>query len=142
MSRSGTAEGARAGTTPLSSLVIAAPALGIFQPMIGGPPESARLMGYSDVTVMLGQSGHGAMMLYAASASSISVLRRSVMACTLAESPSDPLDQRLRQLRSLRRRFDCYRVERTSSPGAGPAPAEVQRLSGRTVTPTIATRSR
>jgi hypothetical protein len=38
-----------------------------------------------------------------------------VMACTLAESPSDPLHRKLRQLRCLRRRFDCYRVERTSS---------------------------
>ena len=50
-----------------------------------------------------------------------------VMACTLAESPSDPLHRRLRQLRCLRRRFDCYRVERTSS-RAGVAPAEHQRL--------------
>ena len=55
-----------------------------------------------------------------------------VMACTLAESPSDPLHRKLRQLRCLRRRFDCYRVERTSS-RAGVAPAEVQRLSRRTV---------
>jgi hypothetical protein len=59
-----------------------------------------------------------------------------VMACTLAESPSDPLHRRLRQLRCLRCRFGCYRVERTSS-RAGVAPAEVQRLSRRTVTPTI-----
>jgi hypothetical protein len=59
-----------------------------------------------------------------------------VMACTLAESPSDPLHRKLRQLRCLCRRFDCYRVERTSS-RAGVAPAEVQRLSRRTVTPTI-----
>src|SRR5580700_5169346 len=58
-----------------------------------------------------------------------------VMACTLAESPSDPLHRKLRQLRCLRCRFDCYRVERTSS-RAGVAPAEVQRLSRRTVTPT------
>ena len=50
-----------------------------------------------------------------------------VMACTLAESPCDPLHRRLRQLRYLRCRFDCYRVERTSS-RAGVAPAEVQRL--------------
>jgi hypothetical protein len=50
-----------------------------------------------------------------------------VMACTLAESPCDPLHRRLRQLRCLRCRFDCYRVERTSS-RAGVAPAEVQRL--------------
>src|SRR5438132_11822777 len=58
-----------------------------------------------------------------------------VTACTLAESPSDPLHRKLRQLRCLRCRFDCYRVERTSS-RAGVAPAEVQRLSRRTVTPT------
>src|SRR6202007_1068192 len=50
-----------------------------------------------------------------------------VMACTLAESPSDPFHRKLRQLRCLRCRFDCYRVERTSS-RAGIAPAEVQRL--------------
>src|SRR5215470_8904461 len=43
--------------------------------------------------------------------------------------------EKLRQLRCLRRRFDCYRVERTSS-RAGVAPAEVQRLSRRTVSPT------
>src|SRR5713226_4694974 len=49
------------------------------------------------------------------------------MACTLAESPSDPLHRKLRQLRCLRCRFDCYRVERTSS-RAGVSPAEVQRL--------------
>jgi len=59
-----------------------------------------------------------------------------VMACTLAESPCDPFHRKLRQLRCLRCRFDCYRVERTSS-RAGVAPAEVQRLSRRTVTPTI-----
>jgi hypothetical protein len=50
-----------------------------------------------------------------------------VMACTLAESPCDPLHRKLRQLRCLRCRFDCYRVERTSS-RAGVTPAEVQRL--------------
>ena len=59
-----------------------------------------------------------------------------VMACTLAESLNDPLQRKLRQLRCLRRRFDCYRVERTSS-RAGLAPAEVQRLSRRTFSPTI-----
>src|SRR5208283_3350553 len=58
-----------------------------------------------------------------------------VMACTLAESPSDPLHRKLRQLCCLRCRFDCYRVERTSS-RAGVAPAEVQRLSRRTFSPT------
>jgi hypothetical protein len=59
-----------------------------------------------------------------------------VMACTLAESPCDPFHRKLRQLRCLRCRFDCYRVERTSS-RAGVAPAEVQRLSRRTITPTM-----
>src|SRR6476660_650091 len=49
------------------------------------------------------------------------------MACTLAESPGDPFHRKLRQLRCLHRRFDCYRVERTSS-RAGVSPAEVQRL--------------
>ena len=58
-----------------------------------------------------------------------------VTACTLAESPSDPLHRKLRQLRCLRCRFDCYRVERTSS-RAGVSPAEVQRLSRRTFTST------
>src|ERR1700681_1322305 len=58
------------------------------------------------------------------------------MACTLAESPSAPLHRKLRQLRCLRCRFDCYRVERTSS-RAGVTPAEVQRLSRRTFSPTI-----
>src|ERR1700720_1376507 len=59
-----------------------------------------------------------------------------VTACTLAESPSDPLHRKLRQLRCLRCRLDCfYRVERTSS-RAGVSPAEVQCLSRRTVTPT------
>src|SRR6476659_1769169 len=57
-----------------------------------------------------------------------------VMACTLAESPSDPLHRELRQLCCIRCRLDCYRVERTSS-RAGVAPAEVQRLSRRTVSP-------
>src|SRR5215467_3514106 len=50
-----------------------------------------------------------------------------VTACTLAESPCDPFHRKLRQLRCLRCRFDCYRVERTSS-RAGVSPAEVQRL--------------
>ena len=57
-----------------------------------------------------------------------------VTACTLAESPSDPLHRELRQLCCLRCRLDCYRVERTSS-RAGVAPAVVQRLSRRTITP-------
>jgi hypothetical protein len=54
-----------------------------------------------------------------------------VTACTLAESPSDPFHRKLRQLRCLRRRFDCYRVERSSS-RAGVSPAVNQRLSRRT----------
>jgi hypothetical protein len=58
-----------------------------------------------------------------------------VTACTLAESPSDPLHRKLRQIRCLGCGFDCYRVERTSS-RAGVAPAGVQRLSRRTVTST------
>src|SRR5258708_39648719 len=49
------------------------------------------------------------------------------MACTLAESLNDPYHRKLRQLRCLRCRLDCYRVERTSS-RAGFTPAEVQRL--------------
>jgi hypothetical protein len=64
-----------------------------------------------------------------------------VMACTLAESPSDPFHRELRQLRCLHCRLDCYRVVRTSS-RAGVAPAEVQRLSRRTVSTTkVRTRS-
>ena len=63
-----------------------------------------------------------------------------VMACTLVESPSDPFHRKLRPPRCLRRRFHCYRVERTSS-RAGVAPPEVQRLSGRTITPTISVES-
>jgi len=41
--------------------------------------------------------------------------RSLVTACTLAKSASDPLHQRLQQLRCLHCRSDCYRVERTSS---------------------------
>jgi hypothetical protein len=52
-----------------------------------------------------------------------------------------PLHRKRRQLRCLRCRFDCYRVERTSS-RAGIAPAEVQRLSRRTITPAIVARMR
>src|SRR6202051_1176084 len=57
-----------------------------------------------------------------------------VTACTLAESPSDPLHRELRQLCCLRCRLDCFRVERTSS-RAGVEPAVVQRLSRRTISP-------
>jgi len=35
-----------------------------------------------------------------------------VAACRLAESPRDPFHQRLRRLRCLRRRSDCYGLER------------------------------
>jgi len=35
-----------------------------------------------------------------------------VPACRLAESLNDPLHQRLRRLRHLHRRSDCYRLER------------------------------
>src|ERR1035437_4781264 len=56
---------------------------------------------------------------------------------TNVKSLNDPLHRKLRQLCCLRCRFDCYRVERTSS-RAGVSPAEVQRLSRRTVTPTTA----
>ena len=40
--------------------------------------------------------------------------RRSLLvtACLLAKSPCDPLHRRLRRLRCLRRRSDCYRLER------------------------------
>ncbi len=51
-------------------------------------------------------------------------------------SPSryrDPLHRRLQRLRCLRRCFDCYRVERTSS-RAGLSPAVDQCLSRRTIT--------
>ena len=49
----------------------------------------------------------------------------------------DPLHRRLRRLRCLHRRSDCYRVERTSS-RAGLSPAVVQRLSRRTVISVLA----
>jgi hypothetical protein len=54
-----------------------------------------------------------------------------VTACTLAKSPSDSLHRRLQQLRCLRRCFDCYRVERTSS-RTGLTPAVDHHLSRRT----------
>jgi len=53
------------------------------------------------------------------------------------ESPSDPFHRKLRQLRCFHCRFDCYRVERTSS-RAGVGPAEVQRLSRCTFSTTTA----
>jgi hypothetical protein len=51
----------------------------------------------------------------------------------IAESASDPLHRKLRHLRCLRCRFDCYRVERTSS-RARVEPAESGAFSRRTVT--------
>jgi hypothetical protein len=55
----------------------------------------------------------------------------------------DPFHRRLRRLRYLHRRSDCYRVERTSS-RAGLSPAVDQRLSRRTPTgwPEAVTRPR
>jgi hypothetical protein len=52
--------------------------------------------------------------------------RYGLYACRVAQG--DPLHRRLRRLRYLRRRFDYYRVERTSS-RAGLTPAVDQRLS-------------
>ena len=46
-----------------------------------------------------------------------------VTACPLAESLDDPFHRRLRRLRYLRRRSDCYRLERPSC-RVGVAPAE------------------
>src|SRR3954471_19043981 len=46
-----------------------------------------------------------------------------VTACQLAESLNDPFHQRLRRLRYLHRRSDCYRLERPIC-RAGVAPAE------------------
>jgi len=70
------------------------------------------------------------------SASALIFSRPAQRSLTLrpVRSPSrlnDPLHRRLRRLRCLRRRFDCYRVERTSS-RAGLYPAVDQRLSRRT----------
>jgi hypothetical protein len=59
-----------------------------------------------------------------------------VMACTLAESPCDPPHRKLRQLRCLNCRLDCYRVERTSS-RAELHPLRCSAFSRRTVSPTI-----
>src|ERR1700747_2248980 len=57
-----------------------------------------------------------------------------VMACTLAESPSDPLHRELRQLCWLRCRLDFYRVTAPSS-RSGAAPAVDQHFSRHTVSP-------
>jgi hypothetical protein len=74
--------------------------------------------------------------LHGGSAPALIVSRPAQRLLTLrpACSPSrlsDPLHRRLRRLRFLRRRSDCYRVERTSS-RAGLSPAVNQRLSRRT----------
>ena len=50
-----------------------------------------------------------------------------VTACPLAESLNDPFHRRLRRLRYLHRRSDCYRLERLSC-RAGFAPAGDRRL--------------
>ena len=60
-----------------------------------------------------------------------------VTACTLAESPSDPLHRKLRQLCCLRCRFDCYRVERPV-PGRELHPLKSSAFSRRTFSPTTA----
>jgi len=71
------------------------------------------------------------------SASALGVSRPA--RCLLALQPTcsrsrlnGSLHRRLRRLRCLCRRFDCYRVERTSS-RAGLYPAEKHRLSRRTI---------
>jgi AraC-like DNA-binding protein len=64
----------------------------------------------------------------------------ATVSLSMLSRQNDPLHRRLRQLRSVRCRFDCYRVERTSS-RAGVSPAEVQRLSRRTVTTAIQTKA-
>ena len=58
------------------------------------------------------------------------------MACTLAESPSDPLHRKLRQLCCLRRRFDCYRMERPV-PGRELHPLKSSAFSRRTITSNV-----
>jgi hypothetical protein len=56
-----------------------------------------------------------------------------VMACTLAESPRDPFHRKLRQLRCLRCRFDCYRWSEPV-PGRELHPLKSSAFSRRTVT--------
>ena len=53
-----------------------------------------------------------------------------VMACIFAESPSDPFHRRLRRIRCLLRRFDCYWASDPSQ--AGLPPAETHKPSRRT----------
>lgn len=84
---------------------------------LSGPPDHAKLgVGKSQVAVTL----------------ALVVSRPAQRLLTLwpARSPSrhrDPLHRRLQRLCHLRRCFDCYRVERTSS-RAGLSPAVDQRL--------------
>jgi hypothetical protein len=69
-----------------------------------------------------------------ASALSVSGLAQRSLTLQPTCSPSrlnGPLHRRLRQLCHLHRRFDCYRVERTSS-RVGLSPTEKHRLSRRT----------
>src|SRR5215471_59002 len=73
--------------------------------------------------------------IHGGSAPALIVSRPAQRLLTLrpARSPSrlsDPLHRRLRRLRYLGRRSDCYRVERTSS-RAGLAPTVDQRFSRR-----------
>ncbi len=59
-----------------------------------------------------------------ASASYVSGPRRAftcVMACIFAGSPSDPFHRRLRRIRCLLRRFDCYWASDPSQAGLPPA---------------------
>ena len=68
-----------------------------------------------------------------ASASSVSGPRRAftcVTACIFAGSPSDPFHRRLRRIRCLLRRFDCYWASDPSQ--AGLSPAKIHTHSRRT----------
>ena len=73
--------------------------------------------------------------LLGGSASTFSVSRPDrtftcVTACIFAESPSDPFHQRLRRIRYLLRRFDCFWASDPSQ--AGLPPAETHTHSRRT----------
>jgi hypothetical protein len=57
-----------------------------------------------------------------------------VTACRLAKSPSDPLHRRPRRLCHLRRRSDCYRLERSSSRAGFSLPLWINAFSRRTET--------
>ena len=58
-----------------------------------------------------------------------------VTACVFAESPSDPFHRRLRRIRYLLRRFDCYWASDPSQ--AGLSPARIHTHSRRTDTPLV-----